>query len=162
MKEVIGFYTHLANYLDENGFIKEAEDLTEKAIKTAQKKNVAVSPSLSQFEQLVNQDASKAADIVLKGMKGEISKESVKQELEAIMKKQESFKFNNKITENDETVLLNKMLKKTPQKQQMQTPVFSSVQQAENFYNQKQNFNSPQEAQKFQADKERFMKSLGR
>jgi len=162
MKEVIGFYTHLANYLDENGFIKEAEDLTEKAIKTAQKKNVAVSPSLSQFEQLVNQDASIAADIVLKGMKGEISKESVKQELEAIMKKQESFKFNNKITENDETVLLNKMLKKTPQKQQMQTPVFSSVQQAENFYNQKQNFNSPQEAQKFQADKERFMKSLGR
>ena len=162
MKEVIGFYTHLANYLDENGFIKEAEDLTEKAIKTAQTKNVAASPSLSQFEQLVNQDASKAADIVLKGMKGEISKESVKQELEAIMKKQESFKFNNKITENDETVLLNKMLKKTPQKQQIQSPVFSSVQQAENFYNKKHNFNSPQEAQKFQADKERFMKSLGR
>ena len=54
------------------------------------------------------------------------------------------------------------MLKKTPQTQQFQPPVFRSVQEAENFYNQKRTFNSPEEAQKFQADKARFMKSVGR
>ena len=102
------------------------------------------------------------ADLVAKGMKGEMSKEEVKSQLESMMNKQEAFKFSNKITENDESNLINKMLKKTPQKQQLQTPVFRSVQEAENFYNQKRTFNSPEEAQKFQADKARFMKSVGR
>jgi hypothetical protein len=162
MKEVIEFYTHLANYFDEVGLTKEANEITDKAIRTAQFKSVSASPSLKMYEQIVNQDASKAADIVLKGMKGEISKESAKSQLESIMNKQEAFKVNNKIDENDENVLLNKMLKKTPQKQQSQTPVFRSVQEAENYYNQKRTFNSPEEAQRFQAEKARYMKSIGR
>lgn len=162
MKEVIEFYTHLANYFDEVGLTKEANEITDKAIRTAQFKSVSANPSLKMFEQMVNQDAAKAADLVAKGMKGEMSKEEVKSQLESMMNKQEAFKFSNKITENDENNLLNKMLKKTPQKQQLQTPVFRSVQEAENFYNQKRTFNSPEEAQKFQADKARFMKSIGR
>jgi len=153
MKEVIEFYTHLANYFDE---------IADKAIKTAQFKATNTNPSLKMFEQLVNQDAAKAADLVAKGMKGEMSKEAVKSQLESMMNKQEAFKFSNKITENDENNLLNKMLKKTPRKQQLQTPVFRSVQEAENFYNQKRTFNSPEETQKFQADKARFMKSIGK
>jgi hypothetical protein len=45
---------------------------------------------------------------------------------------------------------------------QNQSPVFRSVQEAENYYNREHSFKTPQEAQKFQTDKMRFMKSLGR
>ena len=77
MKEVIEFYTHLANYFDEVGLTKEANEITDKAIRTAQFKSVSANPSLKTFEQMVNQDAAKAADLVAKGMKGEMSKEDV-------------------------------------------------------------------------------------
>lgn len=162
MKEVIEFYTQLANYFDEIGLIKEANEITNKAIKTAQIKSMSVNPSLKMFEQMVNQDAAKAADLVAKGMKGEMSKEAVKSQLESMMNKQEAFKMNNKIDQGDESNLLNKILKKTQQKPQMQTPVFRSVQEAENYYNQKRTFNSPEEAQRFQAEKARYMKSVGK
>ena len=162
MKEVIEFYTQLANYFDEIGLIKEANEITNKAIKTAQVKSTSANPSLKMFEQMVNQDAVKAADLVAKGMKGELSKEAVKSQLESMMNKQEAFKMNNKIDQGDESNLLNKILKKTQQKPQMQTPVFRSVQEAENYYNQKRTFNSPEEAQRFQAEKARYMKSVGK
>jgi hypothetical protein len=39
---------------------------------------------------MIENDAAKAADLVIKGMKGEISKESLKNELENMMQKQQS------------------------------------------------------------------------
>lgn len=117
MKEVIAFYTELANYYDDNGMFDEAEEVTQHALKTAQYRSLGANPALESFEQMVLQDASTAADLILKGMKGEIPKDEVKQKLESMIKKQESFKFNNKIKKEDEDKILNKILKRNQQKQ---------------------------------------------
>ena len=113
---------------------------------------------------MIESDAAKAAELVMKGMKGEISKESLKIELDNMMQKQQSYKFNEKLPDNVDDIILNSILKKNNANQvaQNQAPVFRSVQEAENYYNREHTFKTPQEAQKFKADKMRFMKSLGR
>ena len=113
---------------------------------------------------MIENDADKAADLLIKGLKGEISKESLKNELENMMQKQQSYKSNQRLPDSVDDLLLNSLLKNNNQNQAMQnqSPVFRSVQEAENYYNRQHSFKTPQEAQKFQADKMRFMKSLGR
>jgi hypothetical protein len=165
MKEVIAHYIEVANILDDAGHIQEAQEFTERALRVAQLKSInANQNTVATYKQMIENDAAKAADLVIKGMKGEISKESLKNELENMMQKQQSFKFNEKLPDSVDDVLLNSILKKNNPNQaaQNQSPVFRSVQEAENYYNREHSFKTPQEAQKFQTDKMRFMKSLGR
>jgi hypothetical protein len=165
MKEVIAHYIEVANILDDAGHIQEAQEFTERALRVAQQRTINANPSaVSNYKKMIEDDATKAADLVMKGMKGEISKESLKSELESMMNKQQSFKLNQKLPDNVDDVLLNSILKKNNPNQaaQNQSPVFRSVQEAENYYNREHSFKTPQEAQKFQTDKMRFMKSLGR
>jgi hypothetical protein len=165
MKEVIAHYIEVANILDDAGHIQEAQEFTERALRVAQQRTINANPSaVSNYKKMIEDDAVKAADLVIKGMKGEISKESLKSELESMMNKQQAFKLNQKLPDSVDDALLNNILKKNNPNQtsQNQSPVFRSVQEAENYYNQKHTFKTPQEAQKFKADKMRFMKSLGR
>jgi hypothetical protein len=165
MKEVIAHYIEVANILDDAGHIQEAQEFTERALRVAQQRTINANPSaVSNYKKMIEDDATKAADLVMKGMKGEISKESLKSELESMMNKQQSFKLNQKLPDSVDDVLLNSILKKNNPNQaaQNQSPVFRSVQEAENYYNREHSFKTPQEAQKFQTDKMRFMKSLGR
>ena len=164
MKEVIAHYIEVANILDDAGHIQEAQEFTDRAVKVAQLKGInANQNTVATYKQMIENDAAKAADLVIKGMKGEISKESLKNELENMMQKQQSFKFNQKLPDSVDDVVLNSILKKSNSNQsQTQSPVFRSVQEAENYYNREHSFKTPQEAQKFKADKMRFMKSLGR
>ena len=165
MKEVIAHYIEVANILDEAGHVQEAQEFTDRALRLAQQRNINVnSTSVANYKQMIEDDADKAADLLIKGLKGEISKENLKSELENMMQKQQSYKSNQRLPDSVDDLLLNSLLKNNNQNQAMQnqSPVFRSVQEAENYYNRQHSFKTPQEAQKFQADKMRFMKSLGR
>ena len=164
MKEVIAHYIKVANILDDAGHIQEAQEFTDRAVRVAQLRSIDANPNtVATYKKMIETDATKAADLVMKGLKGEISKESLKNELESMMKKQDSFKKNQRLPDSVDDVLLNGILKKNNANQaQTQSPVFRSVQEAENYYNREHSFKTPQEAQKFQADKMRFMKSLGK
>jgi hypothetical protein len=162
MKEVIAHYIKIANCLDDAGYTESAQEFTELAIKTAQVQTSQTNPrTLDNYKQIIESDAKKAADSMQKVIKGEMSKESFKQEILSMLSKQNTYKASSKISSADEAHLLNKFLNKNDQTNRQQTtiPVFRSVQEAENYYNQKHTFKTPQEAQKFQADKMRFLKS---
>jgi len=180
MKKVIAQIVELAEYFENNN-APELAQIVNNYIKTAQIRPVTNGNNLTEYKQMIDADVKKATELIEQANKNQISKQSAANQIQAMMNKQKEFKSRNNISSWDEVRLKTNLQQTESQKQKLQptefdpftkledrdkysgeTPVFESQEQALDYYRRQHTFRTKQEAEKFKAERQRFLETMRR